>query len=78
MCAGAIVHCRIERVIFGCGDEKGGAAGGFINLLQQETLNHTAEVTSGVLEEESRELLQAFFQQARENRKKTIEKNSDK
>ena len=35
MCAGAIVHCRIQRVVFGCRDEKGGAAGGFINLLQQ-------------------------------------------
>lgn len=74
MCAGAIVHCRIERVIFGCGDEKGGAAGGFINLLQQETLNHAAEVTPGVLEDESRELLQAFFAEARENRKKSLEK----
>ena len=77
MCAGAIVHCRIERVIFGCGDEKGGAAGGFVNLLQQETLNHKAEVTAGVLEDESRELLQAFFLEARENRKKTVEKSSD-
>ncbi len=75
MCAGAIVHCRIERVIFGCGDEKGGAAGGFINLLQQETLNHAAEVTPGVLEEESRGLLQAFFAEARKNRKKSLEKS---
>lgn len=69
MCAGAMVHCRIERVIFGCADEKGGAAGGFINLLQQETLNHAAEVTPGVLEDESRELLQAFFAEAREKQK---------
>lgn len=74
MCAGAIVHCRIERVIFGCGDKKGGAAGGFINLLQQPTLNHAAEVTPGVLEDESRELLQAFFHEARVNRKKSLEK----
>lgn len=66
MCAGAIVHCRIRRVIYGCPDEKGGAAGGgFINLLQQPTLNHTAMVTAGMLEEESRRLLRAFFQEAR-------------
>ncbi len=77
MCAGALVHCRIERVIFGCGDEKGGAAGGFINLLQQETLNHSAEVTPGVLEEESRQLLQSFFAEARKNRKKSLEKSSE-
>lgn len=69
MCAGAIVHCRIERVIFGCGDEKGGAAGGFINLLQQPTLNHSSEVTPGVLEEESRLLIQTFFREAREKQK---------
>ena len=70
MCAGAIVHCRIERVIYGCSDEKGGAAGGgFINLLQQETLNHASLVTPGVLEEESREILQTFFQEAREKQK---------
>lgn len=65
MCAGAIVHCRVRRVIYGCGDEKGGAAGGFINLLQQPTLNHQCAVTSGVLAEESRHLLRTFFAEAR-------------
>jgi tRNA(adenine34) deaminase len=69
MCAGAIVHCRIRRVIFGCGDPKGGAAGGFINLLQQPTLNHFSEVTPGVLEEESKYLLKSFFLEAREKKK---------
>ena len=66
MCAGAIVHCRIRRVIFGCSDEKGGAAGGgFINLLQQPTLNHQSEVTAEVLGDESRHLLRTFFAEAR-------------
>lgn len=69
MCAGAIVHCRIRRVIFGCGDPKGGAAGGFINLLQQPTLNHASEVTPGVLEEESKALLKHFFLEARMKKK---------
>lgn len=65
MCAGAIVHCRIKRVIFGCGDAKGGAAGGAINLLQMEGLNHHCEITQGVLQEESKHIIQEFFQEAR-------------
>jgi tRNA(adenine34) deaminase len=73
MCAGAIVHCRIRRVIFGCGDPKGGAAGGFINLLQQPTLNHSSEVTPGVLEEESKLLLKTFFLEARTKKKSGME-----
>jgi len=69
MCAGAILHCRIRRVVFGCGDPKGGAAGGFINLLQQPTLNHASEITPGVLEEESKLLLKSFFLEARRKNK---------
>lgn len=61
MCAGAIVHCRVRRVVFGCFDPKGGAAGGFINLLQHPNLNHRSEITGGVLEQESRSLLLEFF-----------------
>ena len=66
MCAGAILHCRIRRVIFGVGDPKGGAAGGLLNLLQQPTLNHRCEITPGVLEGESLAVLQSFFKAARE------------
>jgi tRNA(adenine34) deaminase len=65
MCAGAIVHCRIRRVIFGCFDPKGGAAGSFINLLQHPNLNHRSEVTGGVMESDSRALLLDFFGQRR-------------
>ena len=61
MCAGAIVLSRLRRVIFGCADPKSGAAGGWINLLQSDTLNHRCEVTSGVLGEESAALLRQFF-----------------
>ena len=61
MCAGAIVLARLRRVIFGCSDSKGGAAGGWINLLQSDVLNHRCEVTSGVLGEESAALLRQFF-----------------
>ncbi len=61
MCAGAIVLARLRRVVFGCPDNKGGAAGGWINLLQSDALNHRCEVTSGVLGEESAALLRQFF-----------------
>jgi tRNA(adenine34) deaminase len=65
MCAGAIVHTRIRRVIFGCRDEKGGAAGSAINLLQMPTLNHRCDVTSGILEQECAGILQEFFRKRR-------------
>src|SRR5216117_2638028 len=54
MCAGAIVHTRLARVVFGAPDPKGGAAGSAMNLLQFPTLNHRSEITSGVREEECR------------------------
>jgi tRNA(adenine34) deaminase len=66
MCAGAIVHTRVARVVFGAGDPKGGAAGGVMNLLQFPTLNHRCEITGGVREAECRTLLQKFFQQQRQ------------
>ncbi len=68
MCAGALVHCRLRRVIFGCPDAKGGAAGGFINLLQHPNLNHRCEITTGVLADESRSLLQEFFNARRKEK----------
>ena len=61
MCAGAVVHTRLARVVFGAGDPKGGAAGGAMNLLQFPTLNHRCDITGQVLEAECRRLLQSFF-----------------
>src|SRR5512140_2796720 len=52
MCAGAIVHVRLQRVVFGAPDPKGGAAGSLLNLLQMPTLNHRCAITSGVRDEE--------------------------
>lgn len=70
MCAGAIVHCRPERVVFGCPDPKGGAAGGWINLLESNPpLNHRCDIQSGVLGQACLELLQQFFREARERKK---------
>ena len=65
MCAGAIVHVRFGRVVFGAADPKGGAAGSAMNLLQFPGLNHQCPVTAGVREPECRELLRTFFQQQR-------------
>ena len=61
MCAGALVHVRMRRVIFGCPDERSGAAGGTINLLQMPGLNHRCEITGGILDQECAGLLQGFF-----------------
>jgi tRNA(adenine34) deaminase len=61
MCAGAIVHTRLARVVFGASDPRGGAAGGAMNLLQFPTLNHRCEITGGVREPDCRNLLQNFF-----------------
>jgi tRNA(adenine34) deaminase len=65
MCAGALVHARLRRVIFGCPDAKGGAAGGFINLLQMKELNHRCDITPGVLADECASILRGFFQEKR-------------
>jgi tRNA(adenine34) deaminase len=65
MCAGAVVHTRLARVVFGAGDPKGGAAGGALNLLQFPTLNHQCAITAGVRLEECRALLQSFFAEQR-------------
>ena len=65
MCAGALVHVRMRRVIFGCPDPRSGAAGGLLNLLQMPGLNHRCEIQSGVLAASCAELLQSFFQKRR-------------
>jgi len=76
MCAGALVHTRIRRVIFGCTDPAAGAAGSVMNLLQMPALNHRCDTASGVLQDECAAILQNFFQKRRdgqmENRKSEI------
>jgi tRNA(adenine34) deaminase len=70
MCAGAVVHTRLARVVFGAGDFKGGAAGGAMNLLQFPTLNHRCEITAGVRLAECRGQLKSFFAGQRAKGKK--------
>ncbi len=70
MCAGAIVHTRIARVVFGLGDPKAGALGGAFDLQAVKGLNHHFEVKKGVREHEALQLLQGFFQVRRNGKAK--------
>ncbi len=70
MCAGASMLSRIENVVYGANDPKGGCAGTFMNLLQDQRFNHQSNVISGVLEEECGQLLTDFFRKLRDEKKK--------
>ena len=65
MCAGALVLARIERLVYGAADPKAGACGTLWNLVQDPRLNHRLAVTAGVLEDECRAVIQAFFRRLR-------------
>jgi tRNA(adenine34) deaminase len=65
MCAGAMVAARIGRLVYGCRDPKGGAAGSVLDLVRDPALNHRIEVTAGVLEAETAAQLQGFFRKRR-------------
>jgi tRNA(adenine34) deaminase len=78
MCAGALVHVRIRRLIFGCGDSRAGAAGSVINLLRLPVLNHQCEITSGVLQNECSVILQDFFRKRRHEQAGTPASSTDR
>jgi tRNA(adenine34) deaminase len=65
MCAGALAHVRVDRIVFGVGDPKAGACGGAFQLFDLPGLNHRCEITAGVLRDESLGLLQDFFRRRR-------------
>jgi len=65
MCLGAIILARIPRIVFGAKDPKAGACGSVLNFANEERLNHRVEVTGGILEQESRQLLKDFFKTLR-------------
>lgn len=71
MCSGAIIHSRIDRVVFGVRDEKSGAFGSVLDVGTLP-LNHKVEVTEGVCAEECKKILQDFFKQLREKKRKKI------
>lgn len=65
MCSGAIVLSRVERVVYGASDPKGGTAGSLMNLLEEPRFNHRVFVTRGILEAECSEMLKSFFRRLR-------------
>lgn len=69
MCAGLLVHSRIQQLVYGASDPKAGACGSLLNLVQHDKLNHRVAITGGVLEAECAHRLSAFFRQRRAARK---------
>lgn len=69
MCAGAMVHSRIGRLIFGARDAKTGAAGSLIDVLHHPGMNHRVEIMEGILRDECAGMLSAFFRQRRAEKK---------
>jgi tRNA(adenine34) deaminase len=65
MCAGAMIHARIERLVFAAPDPKAGAAGSVLEVVNHPRLNHKIEVEQGILADESAELLRSFFRERR-------------
>ena len=65
MCAGAIMHARISRVVYGAADPKSGACGSVVNLFAESRLNHHATVVGGVMADAAGKLLQEFFSERR-------------
>ena len=65
MCAGALAHVRVDRIVFGVSDPKAGACGGAFNLFDLPGLNHRCEITSGVMRDETLGVLQQFFKERR-------------
>ena len=74
MCVGAMIHARVKRLVFAAYDEKTGAAGSAINLLQDSIHNHQIEVQGGVLALQSRQMLQAFFKKKRSVNNNSVNK----
>ena len=69
MCAGALINSRIKKVYIGANDEKTGAVGSVLNLLEDYTFNHKVEVEKGILKKECEEILKEFFRNLRELKK---------
>lgn len=74
MCAGALLHSRVKRIVYGAPDLKAGAAGTVLNLFETQAAYHYATIESGLLEEECRAQLQAFFKRRRKEKKEEKKK----
>ena len=73
MCAGAIINSRIDRVVYGASDYKGGAVESLFNVLSHPGLNHEPELASGVLGDECSQIMKDFFKERRKTRRSTQE-----
>jgi tRNA(adenine34) deaminase len=67
MCAGAMIHARLDRLVYGAGDPKAGACGSVLTVLNHPQLNHAMQVEQGILSEEAGELLRSFFRDRRQS-----------
>jgi tRNA(adenine34) deaminase len=65
MCAGAMLHARVERVVFGAADPKTGAAGSVLNVFSEKQINHQTQVEGGIMSEECGQILRDFFKERR-------------
>lgn len=65
MCAGAILQSRIDKVVFGTFNSKGGCCGSILNILNDERFNHKSIIVSGILEEDCKKIIQSFFKDIR-------------
>lgn len=74
MCAGALVHARVDRIVIATQDPRTGAAGSLLNLLQHDSLNHQANIIMGVLQTEASDLLSSFFRRRRAEQKQRKQK----
>ena len=70
MCAGALIQARLDKVVIGTMDEKTGACGSVLNVLEDYKFNHKVEIEKGVMEKECKEILQKFFKELRDKKKK--------
>lgn len=77
MCAGAMIHARIERLMFGAFDPKSGAAGSVLDLMQVPSLNHRIVAQGGLLEESCGDLLRSFFRKKRMSQRDRDQKSGD-
>lgn len=70
MCTGAIIQSRLDKVVIGTMDEKTGACGSVLNILEEYKFNHVVEVKKGIMEEECRKIIQTFFKELRQRKKR--------